>query len=509
MVNYCSVKGCRNNGKDKVFSFHRIPHNETRDRWIQFCNNSYLNPNTAFVCSVHFNKSDYIDNKLYTSLTGFNKNRRLKESAFPSNKRFKASGEIYAADTPDKSGENVLSLETGAADTLDNSGENVLSLETGAADTPDNSGENAFNLETDAADTPLNLGENTFNLETDAADTPLNLGGNAFNYENDAADTPLNLGENREILKLKEEILMLKGENIILNHKITRITEENKTFKLIREENNSLRSEVDKLSKEINSLKSSLDKFLSKNQIKLLSGAKRVNWNHEDYTKAFSLRYLSQKAYVHLRDEIGYPLPSLASLKRIASSLTMYPGINYQFIDYLGISALDIPNSHKFTVLLFDDMKTSEVYEFDPSSDEVFMPSKQMTVVMARGLIGNWKLPVYIDFDNKLTKTILDEIVALLHQRGLIVVAVVSDCYHENRNLWKEYGINFRFLDKTYFLHPSSEQKIYFFADAPHILKLIRNWFIDTGFKWENVIINSEPIKNLIKNKREPIKKFN
>ena len=311
MVNYCSVKGCRSNGKDKVFSFHRIPHNETRDRWIQFCNNSYLNPNTAFVCSVDFNMSDYIDNKLYTSLTGFNKNRRLKESAFPSNKRFKASGEIYAADTPD------------------NSGENVLSLETGAADTPDNSGENAFNLETDAADTPLNLGENAFNLETDAADTPHNL------------------GENREILKLKEEILMLKGENIILNHKITRITEDNKTFKLIREENNSLRSEVDKLSKEINSLKSSLDKFLSKNQIKLLSGAKRVNWNHEDYTKAFLLRYLSQNAYVHLRDEIGYPLPSLASLKRIASSLTMYPGINYQFIDYLGISALDIPNSHK------------------------------------------------------------------------------------------------------------------------------------------------------------------
>mgnify|MGYP005984232903 FL=1 len=43
--------------------------------------------------------------------------------------------------------------------------------------------------------------------------------------------------------------------------------------------------------------------------------------------------------------------------------------------------------------------------------------------------------------------------------------------------------------------------KIYFFADAPHILKLIRNWLTDTGFIQEdNVIINKNPLMELIHN---------
>jgi hypothetical protein len=40
----------------------------------------------------------------------------------------------------------------------------------------------------------------------------------------------------------------------------------------------------------------------------------------------------------------------------------------------------------------------------------------------------------------------------------------------------------------------------YFFAHAPHMLKLLRNWLIDTGSKLENgKIINQQPLVELIR----------
>lgn len=46
----------------------------------------------------------------------------------------------------------------------------------------------------------------------------------------------------------------------------------------------------------------------------------------------------------------------------------------------------------------------------------------------------------------------------------------------------------------------NSKEKIYFFADASHVLKLVRNWLLDTGFMLENgKVVNTEPLKILVK----------
>ncbi|KAJ8893779.1 hypothetical protein PR048_006380 [Dryococelus australis] len=47
-----------------------------------------------------------------------------------------------------------------------------------------------------------------------------------------------------------------------------------------------------------------------------------------------------------------------------------------------------------------------------------------------------------------------------------------------------DYGKSWVFIQKkTFCKHPSNEKEnIYTFADAPHVLKLTRNWLLDTGF---------------------------
>lgn len=100
-----------------------------------------------------------------------------------------------------------------------------------------------------------------------------------------------------------------------------------------------------------------------------------------------------------------------------------------------------------------------------------------------RGLFAHWKQPIYADFDVSITMELLDEAVMLAWQAGYECVAYISDCGGGNQSIWS--GINLS-EERTFLLHPATGQKIYLFADAPHTLKLIRNWLLDTGFKLDD-----------------------
>lgn len=101
-----------------------------------------------------------------------------------------------------------------------------------------------------------------------------------------------------------------------------------------------------------------------------------------------------------------------------------------------------------------------------------------MQVIMVRDIFKNWKQPIYVNFDQLVTPGILSEAITILYENAYNVVACVSDCGGGNVGLWKKLGIT---IDKTYFLHLTTKERIYFLADAPRLLKLIRNWLLDTG----------------------------
>lgn len=115
---------------------------------------------------------------------------------------------------------------------------------------------------------------------------------------------------------------------------------------------------------------------------------------------------------------------------------------------------------------------------------------------MVRGLFGSWKQIIFCDFDQKMTKEILLDLITRLHEIRFTVKAIVSDCGGGNQGLWKSLEVNHK---KCYFSHPKTDSNIYVFADAPHLLKLIRNWLLDTGIKLGNgQIITKRPFESLI-----------
>lgn len=123
-------------------------------------------------------------------------------------------------------------------------------------------------------------------------------------------------------------------------------------------------------------------------------------------------------------------------------------------------------------------MKVEKVYEYDPKGDEVIGPYNYLQVVMARGLFSAWKQPIYLEFDTQISEEILFDIITKLHNVQYNVVGIVSDCGGGNRGLWNKLEIS---EEKPFFANPVTSKNVYVFPDVPHLLKLLRNWLLDTG----------------------------
>lgn len=173
----------------------------------------------------------------------------------------------------------------------------------------------------------------------------------------------------------------------------------------------------------------------------------------------------------------------------------MRSGILEDVIRMMQLNGDTLQGYEKLTVLMFDEVKICSTMEYDVLRDEVVGPHSQMQVVMARGIASQWKQPIFVGFDQKMTKTILFSIIDRLDQIGFNVLCCVSDCGGGNIGLWKALDISY----ENPICSTPSGKEIVFIPDAPHILKLIRNWLLDTGFQFNEQLINKKPLESLIK----------
>ncbi len=116
---------------------------------------------------------------------------------------------------------------------------------------------------------------------------------------------------------------------------------------------------------------------------------------------------------------------------------------------------------------------------------------------MVRGILGCWKQIVYYGFDEKITPDLLMEIIKAVEQSGFEVHATVCDMGSSNYSLLNKLGIS---EDVNTFLNPCDHsRKVHVFLDAPHLIKLVRNHFLDSGFQTDNGDhINCEPVRDLM-----------
>lgn len=312
---------------------------------------------------------------------------------------------------------------------------------------------------------------------------------------------PVSLTEEKNIIDdLRNQIDSLKKQNFDLSLKLENsYTEKENIIK--RYQSQILKNVTDASSPENKSFDDKVKELFSKqftqNQLDIIMKKKRVvRWTSRELAHAFSLRCFSEKGYLYLRETLNYPLPRISTLQRWAASVNMRKGLLYEMLSFMFIMGESLSALEKVTVLSFDEMKITSLYEYDPEKDEVIGPFSYMQVVMARGLFSGWKQPVYINFDTKMTSDVLNLIVTELHNINFKVAACVSDCGGGDVGFWRELEIT---PGNVSIPHPVTGKRVYMFADVPRLLELIRNWLLDTGFVLENgKIISKLPLEVLI-----------
>ncbi len=124
-------------------------------------------------------------------------------------------------------------------------------------------------------------------------------------------------------------------------------------------------------------------------------------------------------------------------------------------------------------------------------------PFSNVQVVMARSLTAKWKQPIFYEFDTPMTGNLLKKIITAPEEKNIHVVGVISDMGPKNQRAFTDLGIT---LNKTFFQHPSNANtRVWVFYDVPHLIKLLRNHFLDSGLKLEDgTIIKKDVIQELL-----------
>lgn len=89
------------------------------------------------------------------------------------------------------------------------------------------------------------------------------------------------------------------------------------------------------------------------------------------------------------------------------------------------------------------------------------------------------------------------EIVQKIERIDFILAGMISGLGPSNVEVWKIRDIS---IDNLSFVNPAPpDRRVYVFADAPHLTKLIRNKFLDSGFRFpDRTIVNSGCVRELI-----------
>ena len=206
------------------------------------------------------------------------------------------------------------------------------------------------------------------------------------------------------------------------------------------------------------------------------------NWSTTDFTIALTIKRLSAKTFNYIRSKKLIPLPGEETIRRHYANFVIEEGHFTQVHTLLGLMALEMTEKQKIVVLSFDEVNTKGDISLDVTQDRVVGPHSDMNVMMVRGLYGNFKVPIWAGYDKKMTKEILETAIKALSEVGFHVIAIVCDMGTKNDKVKKELDVT---IEKPWFQNPCADRpnsKVYWYHCMPHLIKLMRNHFVDQGF---------------------------
>lgn len=180
-------------------------------------------------------------------------------------------------------------------------------------------------------------------------------------------------------------------------------------------------------------------------------------------------------------------MPSTRTLREWTHSIKFIPGILHSVLNMLKEYFSTAPDAAKDCALAIDEMGTEPTYAYDPSEDRIYGQVKSLNAYVLRGLTEEWKQLVAFKFDDDFSEEWFVSLLQAIGSIGLRVRAVVSDLGVKNRRLMNKFNVNVRKENEKIVVRHSMKNptfpdiKIHFFADMPHLIKLLRNHTLEHG----------------------------
>ena len=186
----------------------------------------------------------------------------------------------------------------------------------------------------------------------------------------------------------------------------------------------------------------------------------------------------SSRAYKYLRNSNLLLLPSKPTLQNWISGFVCKPGVSDIYLNLVGKTLQGSETFARIAVISFDEMDILESIQYHTRNKCVYGPAKKVQMVMVRGLISKWKQVIYINFNQNMTKELFLQIVSKCEKVGIQIHAAAFDMGNHT------FISQFKILQNVNFIPNPADpaRSIFFFPDAPHLLKLIRNHCLDKGF---------------------------
>ena len=251
------------------------------------------------------------------------------------------------------------------------------------------------------------------------------------------------------------------------------------------------------LNRETRTICRNVKTVFSENQLRMLGSYKKVKWNENEIAKSLSLVAVSKKAYELVRSIWKIPLPGTSTLRKWVQGFQCEPGFLNSVFVVLTEQSKHLDNYSKLCMIKYDEMNLNGTSSYDLQCDKIYPNYSKVQVVIVTGVIKNWCQPIYYSFDQNMTFNILKTAIAKVQKAGFEVCGVVGDMGGSNQGFLRSMNVSY---ENPFISNPcNNEKRIHFFADMPHLIKLLRNHLLDQGiYLSENRVIDKEVLEKLI-----------
>ncbi|CAI6366184.1 unnamed protein product [Macrosiphum euphorbiae] len=108
----------------------------------------------------------------------------------------------------------------------------------------------------------------------------------------------------------------------------------------------------------------------------------------------------------YFRTKKNVPLPGLSTLRTWAARFCIEDGILFSVLSLMKAKGDFMNETEKLSVICFDESYVSNKICFDKKNERVIGPQKCIQTVIVRGLVNNWKQPIYYGYDKKNDKRV-------------------------------------------------------------------------------------------------------